>query len=361
MFGEIGMQARSKVGTCLFILLAVGIFSRSVWASPQIQNSYGGITCVYVAAKALGHPIDFQSLTRPQYVGSEDGSSIDELVNAVRDNHLYAEAYHDVEIDELKAFGRPVILHSRSRLDSTSYDHWILYLGESDGFARVIDGADERRITLGELLARWDGDAVVISTTPITRRIVGARLWTLGLMGMSLIASAVHGKGRWRDWPTASNTKYAILLSLFSAAVLLLGSAITAVAYSRYASIGLLRNRDVVAMIEEANGDIFLEKFTYSELVEGMSAKEITLIDARHAADFDLRHIPGAINVPENSNEDALRKSVGEIPKMARIVVYCKNSSCPFSKSIARRLQAIGYQRVSVYVGGFQDWESHTK
>src|SRR5437588_640766 len=82
------------------------------------QGPYCGIYCVYAAAKYLGREIEFTSLARPDYVGSNEGSSATELKRAVEDHALHAEVLANLTTDALRQSPYPMILHVRRGLSS---------------------------------------------------------------------------------------------------------------------------------------------------------------------------------------------------------------------------------------------------
>jgi len=66
---------------------------------------------------------------------------------------------------------------------------------------------------------------------------------------------------------------------------------------------------------------------------------------------FALKHIPGSLNI---HSEDKARELLGAGDE---IVVYCSNPSCIASVSAYKQLKALGYEKVSRFAGGLQEWE----
>jgi len=99
-----------------------------------------------------------------------------------------------------------------------------------------------------------------------------------------------------------------------------------------YRQIGM---DEAVAMMEEEHGYIILDVRTPEEYAE--------------------RHIPGAINVPNEEIGDA------EIPvlpdKEQLILVYCRSGNR--SKQASEKLLALGYTNI-VEFGGINDWPGET-
>ena len=92
---------------------------------------------------------------------------------------------------------------------------------------------------------------------------------------------------------------------------------------------------DAIAMMEEETGYI--------------------LLDVRTPAEFADRHIPGAINVP---NETIGTEEIPQLPdKDQLILVYCRSGNR--SKQASEKLAALGYTNI-VEFGGINDWPGET-
>ena len=75
------------------------------------------------------------------------------------------------------------------------------------------------------------------------------------------------------------------------------------------------------------------------------------LIDVRTPAEFAAGHIPGAINI---ANESIDSEVPAELPDMDQIIyVYCRSGNR--SKQAAEKLAAIGYTNI-IEFGGIVDW-----
>jgi rhodanese-related sulfurtransferase len=99
-------------------------------------------------------------------------------------------------------------------------------------------------------------------------------------------------------------------------------------------------------------------KVTMERLAELVEAGLIVLIDARSHAEFDEGHIKSAISFPYDEllgHYDELREN---IPINADVVIYCESVTCDQSENLATELKLMGYERVVVYKGGWQEWEA---
>lgn len=82
------------------------------------------------------------------------------------------------------------------------------------------------------------------------------------------------------------------------------------------------------------------------------------LVDARERSQYDEGHIAGAISLPYNgasADPDRIKRlDSGGRP----YVVYCAGPSCELSTDLAQFLIESGKKRVSVFEGGYPEWEA---
>ena len=93
-------------------------------------------------------------------------------------------------------------------------------------------------------------------------------------------------------------------------------------------------------------------QITVSEAVKMMDEeKNYIILDVRRADEYAEGHIPGAINV---ANESIGREEIPELPdKDQLILVYCRSGRR--SKEAAEKLVKLGYTNI-VEFGGILDW-----
>lgn len=78
---------------------------------------------------------------------------------------------------------------------------------------------------------------------------------------------------------------------------------------------------------------------------------EYIILDVRTPEEFAEKHIPGAINIP---NETISTAKIPELPhKEQLILVYCRSGNR--SKQASQKLAALGYTNI-VEFGGIIDW-----
>jgi len=121
------------------------------------------------------------------------------------------------------------------------------------------------------------------------------------------------------------------ILPIILAAFLLAGCAASAEEIS-YRQIGM---NEAITMMEEESGYMIL--------------------DVRTPEEFADKHIPGAINIP---NETIGTAEIPDLPdKDQLILVYCRSGNR--SKQASEKLAALGYTNI-VEFGGINDWPGET-
>ena len=79
------------------------------------------------------------------------------------------------------------------------------------------------------------------------------------------------------------------------------------------------------------------------------------ILDVRTAQEYSEEHIPGAINIP---NETIGDQDIPELPdKEQLILVYCRSGNR--SKQASEKLVKLGYTNI-VEFGGINDWTGET-
>ena len=121
------------------------------------------------------------------------------------------------------------------------------------------------------------------------------------------------------------------ILPIFLEALLLVGCAAPAEEIT-YRQVNM---DEAITMMEEGSGYIIL--------------------DVRTPGEFEEKHIPGAINV---ANETIGTDEIPELPdKDQLILVYCRSGNR--SKQASEKLVALGYTNI-VEFGGINDWPGET-
>lgn len=115
-------------------------------------------------------------------------------------------------------------------------------------------------------------------------------------------------------------------------ALLLLSGCATQSAKKTYRQITM---EEAVTMLEEETG--------------------YTILDVRTAQEYSEKHIPGAINI---ANESLGTEDIPELPdKDQLILVYCRSGNR--SKQASEKLVKLGYTNI-VEIGGINSWPGET-
>ncbi len=93
------------------------------------------------------------------------------------------------------------------------------------------------------------------------------------------------------------------------------------------------------------------------EATAKFQSRNISFLDAREPEDYALGHIRGAINLPFERLDEYWEKVTGSLPKDGEIVTYCSGDECESSLFLGRELVAKGYSGVTVFFGGWREWE----
>lgn len=113
-------------------------------------------------------------------------------------------------------------------------------------------------------------------------------------------------------------------------------------------SIQIKSREDLLA---EAKTEITLVD---AERTETMIANGALVLDVREPAEYQLGHLPHAINVPRG----VLEFKVGNHPELndaeRSILIYCKNGGR--STLAAYTLKQMGFTSVEMLIGGFDGW-----
>lgn len=122
-------------------------------------------------------------------------------------------------------------------------------------------------------------------------------------------------------------------------------------------ALGRMAERNVLEL-QSVMSDYFcdqdaLEAISREELVARLRDGMVTLLDVRSPGEFDLGHIPGALNMPVGE----LERQLAQFPKAREIVAYCRGAYCVLSNEAVAMLRAKGY-RVRRLEDGFPEWKA---
>jgi rhodanese-related sulfurtransferase len=323
-------------------------------------KAHCGVRCLYAAALKEGVSFPGADLVRPEYIGSREGSSIEELELAAHDHGLHTFAFVNGTVSALRLSTHPVILHVESEPGSGRYDHFVLYLRTRGNDVLVLDptatpGEPAQALSPRALDLIWDGAGVTVSKAPIEKTPFAASWKQLLLCGGALIGLVVFGKLLTRR-PAKFIRGFAsccVASEILAIAMLaLLAPAVWAIC----AGGGLLAHGEQVKLVEQTHAAYFLPRVSFADAQKRLSEGSAVFVDARYSADYGAGHLPGAINVPVTASAALLPQYMRSVRTDAPVIVYCQSKSCPFSKSVATALQQQGYTSVQLLDGGWLEW-----
>ncbi len=94
-----------------------------------------------------------------------------------------------------------------------------------------------------------------------------------------------------------------------------------------------------------------MEPVSRQDLIGRLETGDVLLLDVRPEDEYELGHLPGAINMPLCD----LEMRLAELPKDREIVAYCRGPYCILSFEAAAMLRARGL-KVRRLEDGFPEW-----
>jgi len=120
-----------------------------------------------------------------------------------------------------------------------------------------------------------------------------------------------------------------------------------------------LRNSPSARYVAAANVARFFPKATQSDVRRFIDEGRGMIIDARFPAAYQAAHVPGAINVPVNSTTTERQHAMAGARHETPLLVYCQNVGCDYDEQVAALLARDGFERVSLFPGGWVEWHEH--
>ncbi|MEJ2545376.1 MAG: rhodanese-like domain-containing protein [Calditrichaceae bacterium] len=100
------------------------------------------------------------------------------------------------------------------------------------------------------------------------------------------------------------------------------------------------------------------KQLTVAQIKKIHKHKEVLFIDARTEDEYKSGHIPDAINIPADMGRSAKMEMLSKIPKDLHVIVYCENAQCNMAERLAKEMQYLKYTSVTVFKGGWEEWNS---
>lgn len=84
---------------------------------------------------------------------------------------------------------------------------------------------------------------------------------------------------------------------------------------------------------------------------------QVVLVDVRRPDMYDLGHLPGALSFPLSEWDRIIQRFQETVKKDASLLLYCSGVTCRDSHKFGTKLMEMGYTDVSVYAGGYTEWQ----
>lgn len=81
-------------------------------------------------------------------------------------------------------------------------------------------------------------------------------------------------------------------------------------------------------------------------------------VDARSFKDYMDGHIKGAVSIPVDEFDEAIRPFAERYSLDTVIIAYCSGRTCDDSHRLSQLLVDYGYPNVSVFIDGFPAWQA---
>jgi rhodanese-related sulfurtransferase len=307
----------------------------------RAQDKYCGIYSVYGAARLLGTDVEFSSLINSRFVSTVLGSTTEDLEKAIRSLGLNCRSFSNLGYRSLIATSDPLILHVCSDQQFVSYNHWLLFIGMDGDIARISEsGEGVKYVPIGELLARWDGVAIVVFRD-----------------SASADAIAYGKKSEVFQWAALCSLIVALLVNVKRPVRCLFALAAGMLLVLHVATpLGFCRSEDVLSKVETVIGSTGIRRVDFASVQRLVRSEAITLLDVRYRMDTERGMIPGAISLPIDAMQTEFDQTVKSIARDGTVVVYCQSSECPYSQVMAIRLLGAGFTDIRIYSGGYREW-----
>jgi rhodanese-related sulfurtransferase len=309
-----------------------------------------GLYSLYAAAQALKKDVPLERLLNRQYMDSQHGSTANNLMVAATDFGLRSKFFIGLDIDTLRLADCPMLLLCDLSRNAEQTMHWVTYLGEESGLARIYDPPREvELIPFAQLQTIWTGNGLAISAENESRPLgLIARLNSLSVLWPAVlfcVAVCIGQKVVVAKNRQATNSRLRIVVPTLGvlAFVAVWGASRTLTNPNQPAS-----NRPIAEFLKCSNSHDEIART--SELQNG-----VCVVDARLPLAFGCGSLPGSINLPVDASFNEWRDTVSHLDRNRPIVVYCQSEKCGWADRVASRLVCSGFS-VSVLDRGYDGY-----
>lgn len=336
---------------------------------PQLRDNraggpYCGINSLYVCLSAVGIETKLEDYVSTKYVGSFQGSSAKELLDAAKDFGVEAECFSHLTYRELQRAQTPMILHMRSSWADGGFNHWVAFLGYDGDRMRIVDAPHPLEvISPAELSANWDGTAIAVSKGTVDRAfLLHARVdYVLGV-GLLLLAIYVLRRMFFSSDVLPSGDSFlapAKVLALH-AGVIIGFSFVLGLGYHVFSEVGFLRNPTALAEVIRRYYSIDVPDLSLAETEKEIREGKPMVLDARRSRDYRRGALPRAKSMSLFSTLSERQQVLAGVSKAQRIIVYCQSAGCGYADEVAKFLKFNGYENLAIYRDGYRVWrENH--
>jgi rhodanese-related sulfurtransferase len=312
----------------------------------EVFGPYCGIYSVHCCLRAIGLDSEPQDLVRPEYVSSIAGSTVPDLLRAIKESGAHGVSLSHLTVRNIERANNPMLLSVRGTGKNAAYNHWIAFLGKGEQFGTAVI-YDSRygliEMPISDIMSIWNGSAIEVSSSKdsLARSLFWTRLETIMLFAL---LSVVFVSLPFSDFAERSILRGGLKILFFSLCV--------GVFLDIFSGSGMLWNSTAVAEVFSSRSSSLFPEIDLAE----MQGEDIVIIDARLQADYVRGSIRGAINLPVFSSIANKSKVLKGIKRSSRIVVYCQSSKCSYSDDIANFLHFNGFSDVRIFRGGYAEW-----
>jgi len=108
----------------------------------------------------------------------------------------------------------------------------------------------------------------------------------------------------------------------------------------------------------EEQGPVKAKAINYSQVKKLMADPSVMILDARNEHEFAEGHLPNSRNIFALEFEQYIPELIG-MNKDIRIIVYCGGGQCELSHELSNNLIGLGFKKIYIYLGGWEDWKKN--
>ena len=108
----------------------------------------------------------------------------------------------------------------------------------------------------------------------------------------------------------------------------------------------------------EDNGPVKPKSVSYAQVKKLLADPTVMVIDARNEHEFAEGRLPRARNIFAMEFEKYIPELIG-MNKEIKIIVYCGGGQCELSHEVSNNLIGLGFKKVYIYLGGWEDWKKN--